>query len=89
MLKEYYHNLAVGVLNSILFETEDLPMEVDGRIRIALSLLEPDAREADIMCDFVVEAQKIVRGFSGRMDELIAHFEEGANNEPSKIEPEP
>lgn len=74
-LKAYYHNLAVGVLNSIIFETEDLPMDVDAKLRIAISLLEPDAREADMMCDFVVEAQKIVRGMSGKIDELIEQFE--------------
>ncbi len=70
--KEYYAKLAHRVLNSILL-LDDIPMGVDGKLRAAIALLEPE--EEEDMLFWVEQAQGYIREARAAMEDIIGKYD--------------
>lgn len=70
--KSFYHSLAHQVLNSILL-LDNITMEVDGKIRTVLELLEPD-KDMDMLF-WVEQAQGYIREARTAMEDIIGKYD--------------
>lgn len=70
--KSFYHSLAHQVLNSILL-LDNITMEVDGKLRAVMALLEPE--EEEDMLFWVEQAQGYIREARTAMEDIIGKYD--------------